>query len=347
LWDGALLESWQFLDFERYPLATDIGLMATGSQAGFCDFDEFCIRELILADGNMQASGLGPWPIRVGTPSKQPDGSGGQCLRLTGAGSTAHTYQSVLETDVVYQIRGEGRGDSLSGYPVLNSDDVVDIWTGIPANVWSPFNFLFTAAGPDLYLYMRGGPGYAEFNNLVVEKHEPRTVDVSGKGNHALLGLGTPASVPTKLTASAGFFFDGGDALTVPDSASLRIGTNDFFIAFLMNRQEANGNVGYVTKGWAGSGEWGILSGSSQNNVAFVGDGATRIEIGSYVLDATYWDGKDRTIFVTRVGDIMHLYLDGVLEVEESGLGSLNLDSSVDVSLSLSILQKGSLAFKL
>jgi len=101
--------------------------------------------------------------------------------------------------------------------------------------------FIFTATHTGKWsIYGRSGEVF-EIDNVSITEYKPRTLDVSGKGNHATLGEGTVSAMPTKLTERHGYSFDGSnDYMDLSEMASEINSFTNTTIAFVVSPDSLN-----------------------------------------------------------------------------------------------------------
>lgn len=126
----------------------------------------------LLADGDMEAAGVGSWTAVNATLSKQVD-EGVRCLRvLNNTGGVANVWarQTILTVGSIFRVSGEARGDGGAGKPEL-WDTVGKKWDGTTSTTWQSFTVEFAALATQIYF---GDPGsangsYTEWRNIRVE----------------------------------------------------------------------------------------------------------------------------------------------------------------------------------
>lgn len=127
----------------------------------------------IIADGDMEGAGLGPWNTLAGVTTKEPGTpySGLQCIRSTSAGGGAYFFQNVLTVGRRYRVRGWVRGDgTVNRTPGFYAGGTVWVPVATNANVWQYFDAIVVAVGgTNMYFGSVGVVGgWVEFDDLVV-----------------------------------------------------------------------------------------------------------------------------------------------------------------------------------
>jgi len=149
--------------------------------------------------------------------------------------------------------------------------------------------------------------------------------DWSGKGNHGQLGStpGVDANDPSWIKGiyfwSYGLRFDGGDFVSVPDSASLE--PQQMTVSAWFRGTGSPGTFRYlVAKGSnvCESSSYGLYSSSNGGMAFYVGDGTTPGFSRSPEAPTTVWDGRWHNASGTYDGNVVRLFIDG----KEIGTGT-------------------------
>jgi len=168
----------------------------------------------LIVDGDMEAATTAAWTPGGATLSKETGGahSGDRWLKVT-TGAVQYAYQILFTVGKKYRVTGWAKGDG-SSFPQVYSGS--SWWIGSSSTSWQYFDVTFVAGETRLRFYATGA-GFTGFDDITVEELESRTLDVSGYGNHAILGDGsTPVTMPTKLQKRGYNFVAGGlDRLTL------------------------------------------------------------------------------------------------------------------------------------
>lgn len=192
----------------------------------------------LLADGDMEAAGVGSWAAAAATLTKQGSAyQGSQCLRVaqTGAGA-ATASQAVLVIGQTYRVVGVTRSDGTST-PTVRNPSGNTLWTGTTSTSWQPFDFSFVASvSTSIFLTAQGGAAtnYTEWDAVVVTNDVPawtpsnsallsKEVTSPYEGDQVLRvtynGVATPGAQQTILTVGDLYWFNGrgrGDGTYVP-----------------------------------------------------------------------------------------------------------------------------------
>jgi hypothetical protein len=113
----------------------------------------------LLADGDMEASGVGDWSDGSGAVLTKQSGAktdGTQILRVSIATSDTGGYaqQTILTSGKRYRINGWARGDGANGSGTIRSGAI--FWTGTTSTDWQYFDVTFTAAAATIRLQTDG-----------------------------------------------------------------------------------------------------------------------------------------------------------------------------------------------
>jgi len=122
-----------------------------------------------LADGDMEASGVGDWTAISSTLTKSTVNprEGNQALRITYGGAAGFANQGSIGTvGLMYRMTGWARGDGTAYPRVSNPAYTGHYWTGATSTNWQWFDFTFTADHLNVYLLTGVTAGYVEFDDV-------------------------------------------------------------------------------------------------------------------------------------------------------------------------------------
>lgn len=170
-WTGTTSNTWQRIDVYGAQ-TTNATLNPFGTfpgSVGYVEFDDLQATRVYIADGDMEASGLGYWTAINGatlTKSTSAPHSGTQALRIAGGANRA-ARQATLASGAVYRLRGYARGDG-SGHPEIY-DNAVQVWVGTSSTAWQAFDITYKTTNIVLDLYTVGPGSWVEFDDVVIE----------------------------------------------------------------------------------------------------------------------------------------------------------------------------------
>lgn len=238
---GTSSTSWQYLEVSFVATSPAVGL-SINTTGGYAEFDNFSVKENLVLDSSMEASGTNDWIVaNAAVLSKQTTTphAGSQVLRIArnGAGSSLGAEQNILNIGKTYRATGFARSDGNTTPGLRNFTTV--LWTGSTSTSWQYFDVTFTAN--DLRFRLTNND---TANNYYVEFDDVSLVEVSPMVGIPTNGvvLGSSSGAGGHLTTA--YTFDGTNDLVDTYSPSL----NSIF----------NPSEGTVT-GWAkvsGSGVW-------------------------------------------------------------------------------------------
>jgi len=170
-----------------------------------------------IVDGDMEDAGTTAWLIANGAVLSKEDDAGTQVLKMmrtAGGSQYPYTYQEVLATLTNYIVSGR--------YKIVNPAGGVNFRVGTTtqqielgsSTTWKSFSEPFTTTNVVTAFFhlhtVTSDATYVLIDDISIKEAKPRTLDVSGKGNHATFGDGTTTSTfPTKIIERHGYDFDG------------------------------------------------------------------------------------------------------------------------------------------
>lgn len=128
----------------------------------------------LLADGDMEKSGVTDWSVRGTAVLTKQSGQvydGSQVLRVSGIINDA-AVQTITTVGKIYRITGWARSDGTT-VPTIIGGTVY--WTGIASTNWQYFDVVVTADSSNLNLWISTAAGYIEFDNVLVTEYTPPT----------------------------------------------------------------------------------------------------------------------------------------------------------------------------
>ena len=158
------------------------------------------------------------------------------------------------------------------------------------------------------------------------------TITVGGHVNHRT-NVGTPYSFP-KVTAETSIYFDGtGDYLQLPVAHDLKLQNDDFTIETFVYLPSVASSVENIIANWEGSGGTDrafVLQKETTGAVSFTanhtGDTTLFSVTSGTLLSATTW----HHLAATRQGDKLRLFIDGVLEGEDTASSTNQINDSTN-----------------
>jgi len=265
----------------------------------------------LLVDGDMEAAGVGDWTANDSVLTKETGtrtgGSGIQVLRVTRSASTYWATQVCMTVGKQYRLRGWARSDG-NDAPVVFLHSGTAIWTGTNSTDWQKFDITGAAEFVQVFIGSLGNTtsAYVEFDDVSVELIEEKTLDVSGNGNHGILGDGNTATTfPTKLS-KRGYNFDG--TTDYVDLGSDLIGTGACSVSFLTKAEGSGGGGGGRL---VDNSQLLVWIDTSNNRVKFSSNGASTQANGT-TGDWVTGDMIPITITRTAAG-VANIYINGRL----------------------------------
>jgi len=258
----------------------------------------------LLVDGDMEAAGVAAWTVgssAILTKSTVNPYEGTQALRVTEGGVAApFAAQSVLIPGTTSRLIGRIRGDGVFT-PILYDLGTGTIFTGTASTDWQEVDIEFTVGGSNqLRFYSNatvGSGGWAEFDVFSLEALESRTLDVSGYGNHALLGDGaTPGTMPTK-SQKRGYTFNGSTDYLM--TSYLPTPTGTMAAIFQATSTASSGIMGTFNLSLSRRCYLDVTSGVIRTGIGTtVISGSTPINEEQHYFGAVTWDGSTITLYL-------------------------------------------------
>lgn len=170
VWSGTTSNSWQFFSVDVVPTGPGIYLFALATGAGYCEFDDFTIKETCPAwdPGN---SGLLTKEIFGVLP---PSGSGTQYLRVTYTGTNdPYAYQTATTVNRTYTVTGWARGDGTYA-PRVKDGASATLWIGSSSTTWQSFSVVYVASATDIHLLSTATlAGWCDFDDVSIKETCP------------------------------------------------------------------------------------------------------------------------------------------------------------------------------
>ena len=175
---GTPSTSWQFLNVNALAGYNAIAFASDATAAGFAEYDDLRIIDLIIADGDCEAPTAAPyWSAFWGaTLSKETTApyEGTQCLRITNVGGIGAAVQSVVTIGKKYRIKGVARSDgaAVPSIKLLNTE-----WTGSTSTSWQHFDFVKVADSTSIWFTKSSGAGnYVEYDAIEIAEVESESI---------------------------------------------------------------------------------------------------------------------------------------------------------------------------
>jgi surface protein len=213
---------------------------------------------------------------------------------------------------------------SLAAWNVGNVTAMVNMLNGCGMNTVNYDATLIGWAGQTVQAGVTLGANGRTYCNAV----SARNTLTSAPNNWIISGdaIESPACLPTQPVGSRGMYFDGVDD-QVKSSA---INLNDFTIEFWLKTKQTGGATDFWQNGFGlvdaedngAPNDYGVSLGNGKI-VAGIGDGNPTPEDFSFASTKSVNDGAWHHVAVTRAGNAMQIYIDGVLDASGSAVSVL------------------------
>ena len=234
---------------------------------------------------------------------------------------------------------GDNDGTANVGYSYVGAYIADNTVTGVPTGYMADFHFKLGSAKynsnfdvPTERLTAEAGTTILLFNDNTIKDNSTNSFTVTPLG-----GISLPPRGPfDNLQYSTGIhggsvYFDGsGDYLSVPDDASLDLGTGDFTLEAWVRMDSTSGNRIIFERYTSGNnGSFQLYYRGTGNSIAFwtVADGVIAQDPSSSTIKVGFW----HHIVATRESGTLKLYVDG------SQVASASCTTNFDSTLSLTV----------